>query len=81
MKQAIYADQVVKAAKYRDLMETMVEVAEVRGVDAGIVAELRAMAETKNLHDGSNVAPARPEEDAAVAEPRGGFLGRLWGGT
>ena len=76
MKQAIYADQVRKCATLGDLMRTMVDVCDVRGVDAGVVAELRAMAATRNLHDG-NREPAPPA--APPAAPPGGLFARLWG--
>ena len=79
MKQAIYADQVRRCATYRDLMETMVEVCDVRGVDAAVVAELRAMAATKNLHDPRRDAAADAAAAAAAPPPPAGLFARLWG--
>ena len=77
MKQAIYVAEVQKTIKLRHLMETMVEVCDVRGADPDLVAELRAMADVSNLHQ-DGPAPFADADDVAPA-PSPGFFRKLFG--
>ena len=73
MKQAIYAAQVASFSKLRNVMETMVETADARGVEPGVVEELRVLAGLR-LHDDGIAAPPPPPVDESP-----GFLRRLSG--
>ncbi|KAH8065114.1 hypothetical protein JL722_2019 [Aureococcus anophagefferens] len=77
MKQAIYVAEVAKGLRLEQLMRTMVDVCDVRGADPDLVAELRAMADARALHDGG----VRDAEVAAGGEEAAqpGFWGRLIG--
>ena len=77
MKQAIYVAEVAKGLRLEQLMRTMVDVCDVRGADPELVAELRAMADARALHDGG----VRDAEVAAGGEEAAqpGFWGRLIG--
>ena len=69
--------EVAKGLRLEQLMRTMVDVCDVRGADPELVAELRAMADARALHDGG----VRDAEVAAGGEEAAqpGFWGRLIG--
>lgn len=76
MKQAIYEGQVAQNAKFRRVMETMVDTADVRGCDRSLLKELRVLAELPLHEDGVDEETAV----AAVDGERPGFFGRMFGG-